>query len=470
MSVAAIVLAAGQGTRFHSDLAKVLHPVAGRTMLRWVLEALGPLQLDRVVVVVGHQGDAVRAQAEAAGLNHLVIVEQAERLGTGHAVRMAFDAGALDGIDRVLVLPGDTPLLDAEVLAPLTQHHDGVTMLTAKVADPTGYGRVIRDAGGAVLRIVEDRDAAEAEREVNEINAGIYAFPADALRAELGKLNAGNAQGEEYLTDVIALLTTLGVSGVVVPEVSIAGVNDRAQLAAAGAVLRERINRAHMRAGVTLVDPQRTYIGGDVTLAADVVILPNTHLEGSTTVASGAVVGPDSRLVDAVVEAHATVSSSVLLGASVGPHATVGPFSYLRPGTRLERSAKAGAFVEIKASTVGAGSKVPHLSYIGDAQIGQDVNVGAGTITCNFDGQDKHRTVIGDGAFIGSDTMLVAPVEIGAGAVTAAGSAITRDVPPGALALERNEQVQVDDYAQRRQSHTQADHIHVGDDDPPGVS
>jgi bifunctional UDP-N-acetylglucosamine pyrophosphorylase/glucosamine-1-phosphate N-acetyltransferase len=461
-STAAVVLAAGKGTRFHSDLAKVLHPVAGRTMLRWVLESLRPLGLERVVVVVGHQAEAVAAEAAAAGLAGLVTVEQSEQRGTGHATRTAFEAAVLDGVDRVLVLPGDTPLLDPATLTALLEADAPAAMLTARLADPVGYGRVLRAGDGRVERIVEHRDASEAERAVDEINAGMYVFGAAALRRELDALRGDNAQGELYLTDVVAPLAAEGLLAVEASPETIAGVNDRAQLAAAAAVLRRRINERLLREGVTLVDPERTYVGADVEIAADAVILPNTHLEGATRIGAGATVGPDSRLVDALVEEGATVAYSVLLGASVGPGATVGPFSYLRPGARLERAAKAGAFVEIKQSVVGEGSKVPHLSYIGDAEIGQGVNVGAGTITCNFDGRDKHRTVIGDGAFIGSDTMLVAPVTIGARAVTAAGSAITQDVPDGALALERTQQVAVPGYADRAAG--------SDGDDPAGVA
>jgi len=448
-STAAVVLAAGKGTRFHSDLAKVLHPLAGRTMLRWVLESLREFGLDRVIVVVGHQAEAVAAEAAASDLAGLSVVEQAEQRGTGHAVRVAFDVGALDGVDRVLVLPGDTPLLDAGTLHRLLDAAAPAALLTARPADPAGYGRVLRAADGRVERIVEHRDATEAERAVDEINAGMYVFPADALRRELGALRGDNTQGELYLTDVVAPLAAEGLAAVEATAEAVAGVNDRAQLAAAAAVLRRRINERLLLGGVTLVDPERTYVGAEVAIAPDAVILPNTYLEGATRIGAGATVGPDSRLVDALVEEGAVVSYSVLLGASVGPGATVGPFSYLRPGARLERAAKAGAFVEIKQSTVGEGSKVPHLSYIGDAEIGQGVNVGAGTITCNFDGRHKHRTVIGDGAFIGSDTMLVAPVTIGPRAVTAAGSAITQDVPEGALALERTQQVEVPGYADR---------------------
>jgi bifunctional UDP-N-acetylglucosamine pyrophosphorylase/glucosamine-1-phosphate N-acetyltransferase len=444
---AAVVLAAGKGTRFRSELAKVLHPVAERTMLRWVLEALRPLDLDRVVVVVGHQGDDVRAEAEAAGLADLVTVEQVEQRGTGHAVRQAFEQGALGGVDRVLVLPGDTPLLEPEPLRRLLAE-PGVAMLTTRLADPTGYGRVIRDDRG-VARIVEHRDATAQERAVDEVNAGVYAFPTAALSGELARLRPDNDQGEEYLTDVIQPLAPLGIAAVEADAETVSGVNDRVQLAAAGAVLRWRILERLMREGASVVDPERTYAGPDVRVGADAVLLPNTHLEGSTVIGDGAVIGPDSRLVDSVVEDGATVTYSVLVQASVGPAATVGPFTYLRPGARLERSAKAGAFVEVKKSVVGEGSKVPHLSYIGDATIGREVNVGAGTITCNFDGRGKHRTEIGDGAFIGSDTMLVAPVRLGPRSVTAAGSAITRDVAEGALAVERSEQVEVPGYADR---------------------
>jgi bifunctional UDP-N-acetylglucosamine pyrophosphorylase / glucosamine-1-phosphate N-acetyltransferase len=451
-TTAAVILAAGKGTRFHSDLAKVLHPVAGRTMLRWALEALRPLGLDRVVVVVGHQADAVTAEAEAAGVPGLITVLQAEQNGTGHAVRTAFDAGALDAVDTVLVLPGDVPLLDAAALrSALDEHADAAaTVVSFVLDDPTGYGRVVREPDGGVAKIVEHRDASSDERAVTEVNSSIYAFAGPALRAALDGLTTNNDQGEEYLTDVIAPLTAHGVGAVVVDAELVAGVNDRAQLAEAGAVLRRRILTQHMRNGVTIVDPAATYVAADVEIGVDATLLPGTHLEGATRVGAEATIGPDSRLVDSVVEDGATVTYSVLLEASIGPGATVGPFSYLRPGTRLERTAKVGAFVEVKKSTVGEGSKVPHLSYIGDTEIGRDANVGAATVTVNYDGFDKHRTVIGDGARVGSDTMLVAPVTVGAGAFTGAGSVITKDVPDGALAVERTEQRNIEGYAERK--------------------
>ena len=457
MTTAAVVLAAGKGTRFRSDLAKVLHPAAGRSMLRWVLEALRPLDLDRVVVIVGHQAEAVAQEAQGSGIAGVVVVEQTEQNGTGHAVRMAAQAGALDGVDDVLVVPGDTPMLTAEPLAALLEAHrsdpgTAVTLLTTRLGDPTGYGRVLRDAGGQVCGIVEERDASPEQRAIDEVNTSIYCFAADLLGEELGRLTTDNDQGEEYLTDVVAPLATRGARTAGAAPEAVAGVNDRAQLAAAASQLRRRIINDHMVAGVTVVDPSTTYIGADVRLESDVVVLPGTHLEGVTSVAAGATVGPDSRLVDTSVGAGATITYSVALSAEVGPDVTIGPFTYLRPGARLERGAKAGAFVEMKNSTVGEGSKVPHLSYVGDTTIGRDVNIGAATVTVNYDGYAKHRTVIKDGARVGSDTMLVAPVTIGADAVTGAGSVITKDIPDGALGVERGEQRNIEGYAQRRRA------------------
>jgi bifunctional UDP-N-acetylglucosamine pyrophosphorylase/glucosamine-1-phosphate N-acetyltransferase len=467
VKTAAVVLAAGQGTRFHSDLAKVLHPVAGRTMLRWVLEALRPLGLDRVVLVVGHQAEAVTAEAENADLDGLVAVVQAEQRGTGHAVRTAVEAGALDGVDAVLVAPGDTPLLTSECLrALLDQHTLGATMLVTELGDPTGYGRVLRDADGRVERIVEQRDATQAQRDVREVGTSIYVFDRDALVGALPRLSRDNAQGEEYLTDVVEELAGVGVGTVAAPPGEVAGVNDRAQLAAAGAVLTRRVLDGLMRSGVTVVDPGTTYVGAEVSVAPDAVLLPGTHLEGRTTVASRATIGPDTRVVDSAVAEDAKVTYSVLLGASVGRGATVGPFAYLRPGARLEAGSKVGTFVEVKGSVIGEGSKVPHLSYIGDTTIGRDANVGAATVTVNYDGYEKHRTVIGDGAHVGSDTMLVAPVTIGAGAVTGAGSVITKDVPDGALAVERTEQRVIPGYAERKRAR-QASKVETPDSQAP---
>ena len=456
MTSAAVVLAAGQGTRFRSELAKVLHPVAGRTLLRWVLEAVRGAGFDRAVVVVGHQQEAVAAEARAAGLPDLRTVAQPQQLGTGHAVRVVVDAGVLDDVDTVVVLPGDAPLLTPEPLRDLLAAHadaDGAaaTLLSTDLEDPAGYGRIVRAADGAVARIVEHRDASAQELLLTEVNAGMYAFARAALAGALRGLSTDNSQGEQYLTDVVEVLGAGERRVRAVPALAelVAGVNDRAQLAAAGAALRARILHRLMLDGVTVVDPATTYVEADVRVAPDATLLPGTHLEGATRVAAGATVGPDTRLVDTVVAEGATVAYSVLLGVEVGPAATVGPFSYLRPGTRLERGSKAGAFVEMKASTVGEDSKVPHLSYIGDTTIGRGSNIGAATVTANYDGFAKHRTTIGDDVHIGSDTMLVAPVEVGDGAYTGAGSVITSDVPAGALAVERSEQRTVEGYAER---------------------
>ncbi|MPZ88082.1 MAG: UDP-N-acetylglucosamine diphosphorylase/glucosamine-1-phosphate N-acetyltransferase [Nitriliruptorales bacterium] len=457
VTVAGVVLAAGKGTRFRSDLAKVLHPAAGRTILRWVLEALRPLELDRVVVVVGHQGEAVAAEAEAAGLPGLRTVRQDEQNGTGHALRAAVDSGALQGAETVLVLPGDVPLLTAAPLRALLDAHDGHgTLLTTELDDPTGYGRVLRDAGG-VRAIVEERDATEEQRGVREVGVSIYAFAHKALAEALHRLSTDNAQGEEYLTDVVEIMAPAGVGAILIEPGEVAGVNDRVQLADAGGVLRRRILERLMRDGVTVVDPATTYVAPEVTVGPDAVLLPGTHLEGATSVGAGATVGPGARLVDTTVEDGASVTYSVLLGARVGPGAKVGPFAYLRPGARLERGAKVGTFVEVKGSVIGEDSKVPHLSYIGDTTIGRGANVGAATVTVNYDGFEKHQTVIGDGARIGSDTMLVAPVSVGADAYTGAGSVITKDVPEGSLAVERGEQRVIEGYAERKRKRMAGD-------------
>jgi len=450
VTTAAVVLAAGQGVRFNSALPKVLHEAAGRPLLGWVLRALPPL--DRVVVVVGREASAVRAAAAHWGPDDIVVIEQPQQRGTGHAVRLAADA--LDGIDTVLVVPGDTPLLDEKLLAGLLDRHvtsgAAATLLTATPADPSGYGRIQRDAGGDMVGIVEHRDADAADLAIREINTSVYAFQTGPLRTALERLTTDNEQGEEYLTDAVVELLGSGVNSVQAPAEATDGVNDRAQLAAVAQLLRRRILHDLMVTGVTVIDPATTYVDADVSVAADAVLLPGTHLQGRTRVAPGAVIGPNSRLADTVVERDAQISYSVLLDASVGVGASVGPFAYLRPGARLERNAKAGTFVEVKNSTVGEGSKVPHLSYIGDTTIGRGANVGAATVTVNYDGYDKHRTVIGDGARIGSDTMLVAPVTVGHDAYTGAGSVITSDVPPGALAVERAQQRIVEGYAERR--------------------
>lgn len=442
-----LVLAAGEGTRMRSSLAKVLHEVIGRPMLGHVLAAAQPLDAPTTCVVVGHQRDRVRAFMTSAHPTTVSAVQD-EQLGTGHAVRVALeqlvDAGHDVGSGTVMVLTGDTPLISAQTLQALQQQHESsgaaATVLTAIVPDASGYGRILRDDRGDVLGIVEHKDATETQREIREFNSGMYVFDLALLRGALARLTTNNAQGEEYLTDVLAILRGDGhrvAASVVAHDFEVMGVNDRVQLASAAALMRNRINAGHMLAGVTIIDPERTWIGPDVVIARDVVIEPNCQIRGTTSIAEGALIGPDTTLTDCDVQAGASVVRTHATEAVIGPRATVGPFTYLRPGTVLAEKAKAGAYVEMKNASVGRGSKVPHLSYVGDAEIGEDSNIGAATIFVNYDGVNKHRTVVGSGVRIGSDTMLVAPVTIGDGAYTAAGSVITTDVPAGSLAVAR---------------------------------
>jgi bifunctional UDP-N-acetylglucosamine pyrophosphorylase/glucosamine-1-phosphate N-acetyltransferase len=459
---AVIVLAAGQGTRMKSALAKVLHAMCGRSMLGHVLAAVEPLAPQRTLVVVGQNRDQVVGELTEIAPAALP-VEQREPNGTGHAVRVALEAAGDLVEGTVLVLPGDAPLLTGDTLQRLVTHHDAahaaVTLLTADVPDPTGYGRVVRDEGGKVTAIVEERDADEATRSLREIGTSIYVFDVAALRGALARVTTDNAQGEEYLTDVIGLLVSDGSdvnSLTVADHRETLGVNDRVQLAEARRLMRDRIVRHWMLEGATITDPQTTWMGVNVRLAPDCVIHQNTQLHGHTTVASFAVVGPDTTLTNCSVAEHASVKKSQCAGAEIGPHASVGPYSYLRPGTKLGRGAKAGGFVEMKNALVGEDSKVPHLSYVGDAEIGERSNIGAATIFVNYDGADKHATVIGDDVRVGSDTMIVAPRTIGDGAYTAAGSVITDDVPPGAMGVARSRQRNIEGWTERRRPGTQS--------------
>jgi bifunctional UDP-N-acetylglucosamine pyrophosphorylase/glucosamine-1-phosphate N-acetyltransferase len=446
---AAIVLAAGEGKRMRSATPKVLHEVVGRSLLGHVLAAVDHLKAARTLVVVGHGREAVTA-ALPEGVEAVV---QDEQWGTGHAVQVVLEAvPALTG--PVLVLYGDCPLLTPETLRQLVNASGSgpAAMLTAHQPDPTGYGRVIRDQTGAVRGIVEERDATEEQRSLTETNPGVYIFDAASLREALADLTPDNSQGELYLTDVIASYVAKGdaVATVVADAAEVAGVNDRAQLAAAGASLRERTLLRAMQDGATIVDPTTTWVDVTVTLEPDSTVLPFTTLHGATSIAAGAVVGPYADLTDTVVGPRATVRASTCVGAEIGEEASVGPYSYLRPGTRLGPRAKAGGFVEMKNAELGEGTKVPHLSYVGDARIGRDVNVSAGAITANYDGVHKSVTTIGDNAFIGSDSLLVAPVTVGDDAYVAGGSTITDDVPPGALGVGRGRQRNVEGWVARR--------------------
>lgn len=454
-----VVLAAGEGKRMKSALPKVLHPLLGRTLLGHVLAAAGPLDADRTVVVVGHGADQVRGHlAEVAPA--AVPVLQERQLGTGHAVRIALEAVPEAG-GTVVVINGDVPLLRPETVAALVEAHEGAgaaaTVLAAEVPDPTGLGRIVRDADGRLAQIVEERDATPEQRALREINAGIYAFDVARLRDALGKLSTDNDQGEEYLTDVFGLLRDGGEPVVVhcaADHVETLGCNDRVELAGLRRLLRDRVNEGWMRTGVSILDPHTTWIDVTVTVEPDAVIDQNTQLQGATVVGAGATVGPDTTLIDTVVGAEASVVRSHAVGAEVGPRATVGPFAYLRPAAKLAEKAKVGTFVEVKNSEVGPGAKVPHLSYVGDATIGARANIGAATIFVNYDGVNKHRTVVGEAAFVGCDTSLIAPVEVGAGAYIAAGSAISQDVPPGALGVTRAPQRAIEGWVARKRAGT----------------
>ncbi len=455
---AVVVLAAGEGTRMKSRRTpKVLHELLGRTMLGHVVGASRALEPDHLVVVVGHAREQVAAHVRQVDATALTVVQEPQN-GTGHAVQVALaELADLDG--TVLVVLGDAPLIRAETLRQLVERHvaagASTTVLTAVRDDPTGYGRVLRDDAGSVTAIVEHKDADQAVRGVREINSGVFAFDAAELREALSKLTTDNAQGELYLTDVVALHRGAGLTvaaHVATAAQEVMGVNDRVQLSQARALLRDRVNEAHQRTGVTIVDPATTWIDVTVAIEPDVTINPGCQLHGATSVASGAVVGPDTTLLDTAVDEDATVLRAHCVGAVIGKSASVGPYTYLRPGTVLGNDSKAGGFVEIKASTVGAGSKVPHLSYVGDAVIGDRSNIGAATVVVNYDGRDKHRTTIGDDVRVGSDTMLVAPVSIGDGAYTAAGSVITDDVPPGALGVGRARQRNIDGWVARRRA------------------
>jgi bifunctional UDP-N-acetylglucosamine pyrophosphorylase / glucosamine-1-phosphate N-acetyltransferase len=458
---AVVVLAAGQGTRMRSRTPKVLHRLGGRSMLGHVLAAAAPLGAARTVVVVGSGREAV-AEHLAEVAPHATAVVQEQQLGSGHAAAVALDAlGDVPG--AVLIVNGDAPLLRAETLTALLRAHqeagDALTVLTAEVGDPTGLGRIVRDGDGAVRAIVEEKDADPATRTITEVNAGVYVGDAAAVREALTRVGSGNQQGEQYLTDVLGLLVAdrAPVGGHRAADAAdTLGCNDQRELAERRRTMNDRVLDGLMRAGVVVVDPLTTWVDVTAEVAAEAVLHPGTQLLGATTVGPGAEVGPDTTLLDTEVAEGATVVRSHCQLAVVGPAAAVGPFSYLRPGTRLARGAKVGAYVETKNAQIGEGSKVPHLSYVGDATIGRGSNIGAATVVVNYDGVAKHRTTIGDHVRVGSDTMLVAPVTVGDGAYTAAGSVITTDVPPGAMAVARARQRNVGGWVERRRPGTPA--------------
>ncbi len=460
---AALVLAAGEGTRMRSSTPKVLHPLAGVSMLGHAVAAVRALEPEHLVLVVRHERERVAAHALDLDAT-AVVADQDDIPGTGRAVQCGLEAldAVRDGAPlsgTVLVTYGDVPLLTGSTLADLVTAHEAgghaVSVITAVVPDPSGYGRIMRDADGLVTGIVEHKDADPAQRAIAEINSGLYAFDAQVLTRALSQVGRANAQGEMYLTDVLQIARAGGgtVSAHRIDDLwQTEGVNDRVQLARLAAELNRRLIEHWMREGVTVVDPASTWIDAHVRLERDVTILPGVQLHGSTTVAQGATIGPDTTLTDCRIGPGASIVRTHGEGAVVGAQASTGPFSFLRPGTRLGDRGRVGAFVETKNAVIGTGSKVPHLSYVGDAEIGDGVNIGAATVFVNYDGVDKHRTVVGDHARVGSDTMLVAPLILGAGAYTAAGSVITQDVPPGAMAVARGQQRNVLGWVERRRA------------------
>jgi bifunctional UDP-N-acetylglucosamine pyrophosphorylase/glucosamine-1-phosphate N-acetyltransferase len=459
---AVVVLAAGEGTRMKSPaLPKVLHGFAGRSLLGHALAAAAPLDAAHTVVVVGHRRDEVTAHLAEIATDAVPVV-QAEQNGTGHAVRLALAAVPEDVTGAVVVVPGDAPLLTADTLARLVGTHTAAgaaaTMLTSVLADPSGYGRVLRAPSGDVERIVEHKDATDAELEVGEIASGVYAFDHALLRDAVGRLSTDNVQGEEYLPDVIGIFVAEGrrVAAVTADPSETAGVNDRVQLASAHRAYNNRLLEAHMRAGVTVVDPASTWVDATVTIDADATLLPSVDLHGATHVGAGAVVGPQTSLTDTSVGPRAYLDRTVAKQARIGADVTTGPFAYLRPGTDLADEVHIGTYVELKNSDIGKGTKVPHLSYVGDATIGEYTNIGAATVFLNYDGVAKHRSTVGDHVKIGGDNMLVAPVTIGDGAYTAAGSVITHDVPPGAMGVARATQRNVAGWVPRKRPGTAA--------------
>ena len=463
---AVIVLAAGAGTRMKSKTMKVLHPLCGRTMIGHVLTAACAVEPGRIIAVVGHGRDQVGPHVLGQVPEALLAVQETQE-GTGHAVRVAVEAlrGATGGTaGTVLVMAGDTPLLDGDTLLDLASVHEeaghAVTVLTGEVADPFGYGRIVRDADRQVRAIVEEKDATDEERTIREVNSSIYAFDGDFLAEALTRVTNDNAKGEYYLTDVVAIARSDGrtVGAHVTPDVAqTEGANDRAQLASLAATLNTRTLDRWMRDGVTIVDPTSTWIDVTVTLEPDVTVLPGVQLLGATTVAEDAVVGPDSTLKDVEVGRGARVVRTHGELAIVGEGAVVGPFSYLRPGTVLGARGKIGAFVETKNARIGEGAKVPHLSYVGDAEIGEGTNIGAGTIFANYDGVAKHRTLVGRHARTGSNNTFVAPLTIGDGAVTGGGTVVREDVPPGALAVSSPPLRIVADWVTRRRQGSPGD-------------
>ncbi len=447
-----VILAAGAGTRMKSDRAKVAHELSGMTMLSWVLEAADSAGSGKNIVVVGHQAEAVRALVP----DGTPCVLQEQRMGTGHAVMMAADL-LHSSAGTILVLCGDTPLLRGETLRAAWEKHlqagNAATVLTSLPPDPTGYGRIVRNAENRVTGIVEHRDATPGELEIREINTGVFLFDAEALLTALPLLKNENSQGEYYLTDTLGIILSEGGlvgAHLVEDEKETLGINDRAQLAEADGVLQQRIRERHMKAGVTFRLPETSWIAADVAIGPDTIIMPGTCLEKGSVIGPGCLIGPHARIVSSTLAQGVQVANSVVVESEIGEETKVGPYAYLRPGSRIGRHVKIGDFVEIKKSIIGDDTKISHLTYVGDAEVGQRVNFGCGVVVVNYDGRNKHRTVIGDDAFIGCNVNLVSPVEVKEHAYIAAGSTITSEVPAFALAIARSRQTVLEDWVKRK--------------------
>lgn len=448
----ALILAAGQGKRIKSNLPKVLHKVCGKEMVKHVIDTVKKAEIHDINLIIGKGAELVEERTKDTGVTYSL---QAEQLGTGHAVKCAKEF--LENKSGVVaVFTGDTPLIKQSTVERLINDHidnkNAATILTAMVDDPTGYGRIVRDKNGKVLKIVEHKDCNEEELKIKEMNSAIYCFDIELLVKSLDKLNNNNNQGEYYLTDVIGILKDEGYSiGAVVTDIEeTIGVNSRVQLAEAEEILRNRINTMHMENGVTLIDPKTTYIGADVKIGKDTIIYPNNILEGNTVIGENCLLYQNSRIKDSTIGNDVDVQSSVILDSKIGDNTTVGPFAYIRPDSVIGNCARIGDFVEIKKSTIGDGTKVSHLTYIGDAEVGSGCNFGCGTVVVNYDGKEKHKTIIGDHSFIGCNTNLVSPVKVGDNTYIAAGSTITAEVKEGDLAVARAKQRNISGWVEKR--------------------